>query len=105
MESNATLEAMEQYIAFYQQSQQVREASTFLVTFFIAMALFAGIGIVASVRFVYRFVRNGFKLKKPPVGVRYVFVDSAYGMTFLAFLLSFIALFAVRAIAAGRAGF
>jgi hypothetical protein len=34
-----------------------------------------------------------------------VFVDSAAGITFLAALLSFIALFTIRAMAAGRGGF
>ncbi|MDR0665554.1 MAG: hypothetical protein LBF86_08575 [Helicobacteraceae bacterium] len=96
---------MEQYIALYQQAGQVQETSTLLVIFFIVMALFSGIGIVASVRFVYRFVKNGFKIRKPLVTTRYVFVDSAYGVMFLTFLLSFIALFVVRAIASGREGF
>jgi hypothetical protein len=105
MERNATLEAMEQYIALYQQSQQAQEPSMLWLAFVLAMIIFAGIGIVATVKFVYRFIKNGFNLKKPPVTTRYVFVDSAVGITFIAALLSFIALFITRAVAASRWGF
>ncbi|MDR3162349.1 MAG: hypothetical protein LBT81_00605 [Helicobacteraceae bacterium] len=104
MERNTTLEAIEQYIISYQQLQQAQEPSAFLTVFFIAMAVFAGVGIVASVRFVYKFVKNGFKIRQPITVTRYVFVDSVYGVMFIAFVLSFIALFIVRAIAAGREG-
>jgi hypothetical protein len=75
------------------------------LVFVIGVVFFSGVGIIASVKFVYRFVKNGFKLKQPLVSTRYVFVDSAYGVAFLAALLSFVALFTIRAMAAGRGGF
>jgi hypothetical protein len=104
MEQNATLEAMKQYIAYYQQIEQV-EPSMIGAVFFVAVVIFSGIGIIASVRFVYRFVKNGFKLKAKPVTTRYVFVDSYVGVAFLATILAFFAAFVVRAIAAGKGGF
>jgi hypothetical protein len=104
MERNVTLEAIEQYIAFNQQAQEPA-VSILPVVFYAVMIFFAGIGIIASVKFIYRFVKNGFKFKKPPVTTRYVFVDSAYGFAFIAAVISFIALFVVRAMAAGRGGF
>jgi hypothetical protein len=105
MEQNQTLENIKAFVESYAQNTQSVEEPAWQIVFMVLVALFSGIGIIASVKFVYRFVKNGFRLKEKPVTTRYVFVDSYAGMAFVAAIISFAVLFVVRAIAASKSGF
>jgi hypothetical protein len=107
MESNLTKEQVLQLMVEMQQqsiASQGDEISTFVVVFYLVMWTFASIGIYATIWYIARFIKNGFKLKKEQTVTKYVYIDSYMGMAFFAFIVSALAITIGRAYAIGAIG-
>jgi hypothetical protein len=105
VEHNVTNELIVQAMMEIQRlnaaTNQVDEASIAVIVCYFAMWAFASVGVYVTIRFIYRFVKNGFKVKKEITLTKYVYVDSYMSMAFFAFILSVIAAAIGRAYATG----
>jgi hypothetical protein len=104
MEHNLTKEQIVQMMIDIQANNMANQADDIsmavLIAYF-AMWAFASIGAYVTVRFIYRFIKNGFKIKKELVVTKYVYVDSYMGMAFFLFIASVIVLAIGKAYAVG----
>jgi hypothetical protein len=104
MEHNLSREQIAQMMIDIQARNMVNQTddiSTAVLIAYFAIWAFASIGVYVTIRFIYRFIKNGFKVKKEVTVTKYVYVDSYMGMAFFLLIVSTIVLVIGKAYAMG----